>query len=206
MVEIDAKAVLTIPRQIKAREVLKRGFMSNLLFDNISGIFQASQTVLDILNELPVEKEGKLQTPSDLLDFSDVKVDDKGNAVVDHEIVVNQQTRLFGEKVYGHGQSVVELVTKDEDKTQKQLVNDLSQTVSSVIVEELKAGYDLKTRETDHIKKQIAATFENEVRKNEIERKITEAHIKEEVQQQLKKANDKEQKDKIQEDLEKQIE
>lgn len=55
--------------------------MSNLLFDNISGIFQASQTVLDILNELPVEKEGKVQDSSDLLDFSDVTVDDEGNAV-----------------------------------------------------------------------------------------------------------------------------
>lgn len=205
MVEIDAKAVLTIPRQIKAREVLKRGFMSNLLFDNISGIFQASQTVLDILNELPVEKEGKLQTSSDLLDFSGVTVDDKGNAVVDHEIVVNQQARLFGEKIYGLGESVAELVTKDEERTQKQLVNDLSKTVSSVIVEELKAGYDLKTRETDQIKKQIVATFENEVRKNEIERKISEAHIKEELQQQLKEENDKEQKDKIQEVLEKRL-
>lgn len=51
--------------------------MSNLLFDNISGIFQASQTVLDILNELPVEKEGKVQDSSDLLDFSDVTVDDE---------------------------------------------------------------------------------------------------------------------------------
>ena len=90
--------------------------------------------------------------------------------------MVNQQTRLFGEKIYGLGESVAELVTKDEDRTQKQLVNDLSQTVSSVIVEELKAGYDLKTRETDQIKKQIVATFENEVRKNEIERKISEAH------------------------------
>lgn len=172
MVEIDAKAVLTIPRQIKAREVLKRGFMSNLLFDNISGIFQASQTVLDILNELPVEKEGKLQTSSELLDFSDVTVDDEGNAVVDHEIIVNQQMRLFGEKVYGLGQSVVELITKDEERTQKQLVNDLSKTVSSVIVEELKAGYDLKTRETDQIKKQITVTFENEIRKNDIEEKF----------------------------------
>ena len=130
-------------------------------------------------------------------------MDDEGNAVVDHEIVINQQTRLFGEKIYGLGQSVVELVTKDEERTQKQLVNDLSQTVSSVIVEELKAGYDLKTRETDHIKKQIAATFENEVRKNDIERKISEAHIKEELQQQLKEANGKEQQDKIQEDLDK---
>lgn len=120
--------------------------------------------------------------------------------------MINQQTRLFGKKIYGLGQSVSELVTKDEERTQKQLVNDLSQTVSSVIVEELKAGYDLKTRETDQIKKQIAATFENEVRKNEIERKITEAHIKEDLQQQLKEENDKEQKDKIQEVLEKRIE
>ena len=61
MVEIDAKAVLTIPRQIKAREVLKRGFISISYLIISSGIFQASQTVLDILNELPVEKEGKLQ-------------------------------------------------------------------------------------------------------------------------------------------------
>lgn len=206
MVEIDAKAVLTTPRQIKAREVLKRGFMSNLLFDNISGIFQASQTVLDILNELPVEKEGKVQDSSDLLDFSDVTVDDEGNAVVDHEIVVNQQMRLFGEKVYGLGESVAELVTKDEERTQKQLVNDLSKTVSSVIVEELKADYSLKTRETEQIKKQITATLENEIRKNDIERKISEAHIKQELQQQLKEANDKAQKDKIQEDLEKRLE
>lgn len=176
--------------------------MSNLLFDNISGIFQASQTVLDILNELPVEKEGKLQTPSDLLDFSDVTVDDEGNAVVDHEIVANQQMRLFGEKVYGLSQSVTDLFTKDEDRTQKQLVNDLSKTVSSVIVEDLKGEYNLKTRETE----QITATFENEIRKNDIERKISEAHIREELQQQIKAVVDKEQKDKIQEDFDKRLE
>ena len=47
----------------------------------ISAVFsKPGQTVLDILNELPVEKEGKLQTPSDFLDFSGVKVDDEGNA------------------------------------------------------------------------------------------------------------------------------
>ena len=93
------------------------------------------------------------------------------------------------------------MFTKDEDRTQKQLVNDLSKTVSSVIVEDLKGEYNLKTRETDQIKKQITATFENEIRKNDIERKISEAHIREELQQQIKEAVDKEQKDKIQEDL-----
>lgn len=63
-----------------------------------------------------------------------------------------------------------------------------------MIVEELKADYSLKTRETEQIKKQITATLENEIRKNDIERKISEAHIKQELQQQLKEANDKAQK------------
>lgn len=52
--------------------------------------------------------------------------------------------RLFGEKVYGLSQSVIDLFTKDKDRTQKQLVNDLSKTVSSVIVEDLKGEYNLK--------------------------------------------------------------
>lgn len=38
MIELDANQVLTIPKSIKAQEVIKRGFMSNLLFQNISGI------------------------------------------------------------------------------------------------------------------------------------------------------------------------
>ncbi|HEW2744401.1 TPA: hypothetical protein V0Q07_002127, partial [Streptococcus pneumoniae] len=75
------------------------------------------QLVNDLSKTVSVEKEGKVQDSSDLLDFSDVTVDDEGNAVVDHEIVVNQQMRLFGEKVYGLGESVAELVTKDEERT-----------------------------------------------------------------------------------------
>src|SRR5699024_2437106 len=39
MHEINASEVLTIPTRITSREVVKRGFMSNLLFANIVGIF-----------------------------------------------------------------------------------------------------------------------------------------------------------------------
>ena len=41
MVELDAESVLTIPRHIHAKAVVERGFMSNFLFANISGIFGA---------------------------------------------------------------------------------------------------------------------------------------------------------------------
>ncbi len=190
MVEIDAKAVLTIPRQIKAAEVIKRGFMSNLLFDNIAGIFQATQTVLDILNELPVEKEGKAQDSSDLLDFSDVTVDEKGNAVIDPQIVINQQARLFGDKVYGLGQSVSDMVAEAEKVSQSSFVKEVHRQVSSVIIEELKAEYELKARETKDIQKQIVTSIEKQVKTNEIERKISENHIREEIQEQLKETKD----------------
>lgn len=208
MVEIDAKSVLTIPRQIKAAEVLKRGFMSNLLFDNIAGIFQASQTVLDILSELPVEKEGKANKESDILDFSDVTLDEDGNATVDHQIVINQQTKLFGEKVYGLGGKVSSLVseTEVEEVAKSSFIKQINNEVSTIIVDELKAEYQLKARETDTIKKQIKDAIETKVRHNEIERKISETNIKDEFQSQIKVVTEDKKKFELEELLKQRLE
>ena len=41
MTQIDEHKVLSIPRKIKCEEVVRRGFMSNLLFRNIANIFSA---------------------------------------------------------------------------------------------------------------------------------------------------------------------
>ncbi|AUC24424.1 restriction endonuclease [Streptococcus uberis] len=205
MVEIDAKSVLTIPRQIKVTEVLKRGFMSNFLFDNIAGIFQASQTVLDILSELPVEKEGKANQTNSMIDFSDVTVDDEGNATVDHEIVVNKQMKLFGKKIYGLSDKVSSLVTATEEPTASHFINAVHKEVSSVIVEELRSEYQLKAKDAEVFKKQIKQTIERYVRKNEIERKISEAHIKEAFQQKLNQINDSKERDEIEVRLNQQL-
>ena len=59
MKELDVNDVLTIPRTLKAAEVVRRGFMSNLLFANISGIFSAPQVALNILEQLNPETQGK---------------------------------------------------------------------------------------------------------------------------------------------------
>ena len=37
MIALDAEKVLSIPRKIRSQEVVRRGFMSNYLFQNISG-------------------------------------------------------------------------------------------------------------------------------------------------------------------------
>ena len=45
MVELDAAKVLTIPKTIKAKEVIRRGFMSNFLFQNIGNIFSVPECI-----------------------------------------------------------------------------------------------------------------------------------------------------------------
>lgn len=63
MVELDAAQVLSIPRKIKSQEVVRRGFMSNFLFQNISNIFGAPTIVQKIVEKLAPAQEdsGKRQ-------------------------------------------------------------------------------------------------------------------------------------------------
>ncbi|WP_418287788.1 hypothetical protein [Lactobacillus johnsonii] len=60
MVELDAKQVMSIPRHLKSQEVVKRGFMSNFLFTNISRIFSAPTEVRNILDGLVTAKEERV--------------------------------------------------------------------------------------------------------------------------------------------------
>src|SRR5665811_254739 len=60
MIELDALQVLTFPQVFKAREVVRRGFLSNLLFANVAAIFRYSEHVKEILEKLPTAKQGKV--------------------------------------------------------------------------------------------------------------------------------------------------
>lgn len=64
---MDAEKVLSIPRKIKSQEVVKRGFMSDFLFQNISNVFHAPQEVIDIIQKFTSIQEQKSKadiTPS----------------------------------------------------------------------------------------------------------------------------------------------
>lgn len=109
MVELDVNQVLTIPKAIKAQEVVRRGFMSNLLFQNISGIF-ASAGAREILEQLNPVDQGKT-TPrktDEPIDTKGVEVDEQGEVTVEPEIVISTTNAHFGEKVYGEVTSAAE--------------------------------------------------------------------------------------------------
>lgn len=101
MVELDAVSVLSIPRKLKSQEVVRRGFMSNFLFRNISNVFGAPAIVREIVEKLtPAHEEGK-KTDTQRLDGLDtVRVDEEGEVDIPQEIIIGRAQDLFGPKVY----------------------------------------------------------------------------------------------------------
>lgn len=102
MVELDAAQVLSIPRKLKSVEVVRHGFMSNFLFQNISAVFGAPSIVTEIVKKLnPAQEEKLKRNPDSSLDHAaDIAVDEDGNVEIPSEIVIGKTQDLFGEKIY----------------------------------------------------------------------------------------------------------
>ena len=100
MILLDAEKVLSIPRKIRSQEVVKRGFMSDFLFQNITSVFRAPKEVLDILEKFtPVqEPKNKLAVTPDTAD--ELALDEQGEVNPSDEIIIGTERELFGEKVY----------------------------------------------------------------------------------------------------------
>lgn len=99
MHELDATEVLTIPTQITSTEVVKRGFMSNLLFTNIAGIFGGNSPFKEILDKIKPEKNKRL-TDRREVKVTNPMIDDDGNVDIPKDIVINHTKDIFGDAIY----------------------------------------------------------------------------------------------------------
>ena len=97
MIELDAEKVLTIPRHIHAREVVERGFMSNFLFANISGIFGAPKEIIDIINNMqPLEEPKKLAPAAvDNTTAGSLNLNEDGEVEIPREQVIGTASDLL---------------------------------------------------------------------------------------------------------------
>jgi len=100
MIELDAGKVLTIPRKIRSLEVVRRGFMSDFLFQNISRIFNAPKEVMAIIQQLEPVKDttAHADIPSDIKD--QLSLNDDGDVELDDTYVIGKATEVFGDKIY----------------------------------------------------------------------------------------------------------
>ena len=100
MIELDAEKVLSIPRKIKSQEVVRRGFMSDFLFQNISNVFHAPAEVLDIIAQFTPVAEPSSKGKIDTETAHDIHVDENGDVSLDDDYVIGVEQGIFGEKVY----------------------------------------------------------------------------------------------------------
>lgn len=102
MIELDAAKVLSIPRKIKSKEVVHRGFMSDFLFQNVSNVFRAPQAVIDMIQQMdPAKDPGPLAgvTPST---GKDLDINDDGEVELSDTMVIGEASDLFGKKIFNN--------------------------------------------------------------------------------------------------------
>lgn len=187
MIELDVNQVLTFPKTIKAQEVVRRGFMSNLLFQNISGIFASTevQEILENLNPVDTGKTTPRRT-DDPIDTQDVEVDDEGNVQVNPEYTVSETNARFGKKVYDDIQSAAENTNVDDSNLAKTIEESFKSNTTQAF-EDLAKEKNLTKKDAqravDQSAKDIARAVEMEQQRSEVSRKEAKAEYEEAVLQ-----------------------
>ena len=173
MVELDAERVLSVPRRIHAREVVKRGFMSNFLFQNISSVFRAPAEVVQIIQRFDPYEQGKakdrdknkVDVDKDTAD--ELSLNDDGEVEIPEEQVIGMAQDIFGPKVYGDVAAdlahQVEVVVAERDGGEDDLLDNLKEAFKSHVTEPLviaasqSYGSELKPRQKKQLERKVQA-------------------------------------------------
>lgn len=174
LIELDAEKVLTIPRKIRSVEVVHRGFMSNFLFQNISQVFGAPQTVYDILSSLePVsESKGKMNFSEEVK--NDLSLNENGEVELPDEIVIGVTNDVFGDKIYAPTEdidSVVSQIVSTPDKATSVLdklkTNTHNQVTANILAKAKETyGSEMKPADKRKLESNINGAADNLINKS----------------------------------------
>ena len=164
MIALDAEKVLSIPRKIHAKEVVRRGFMSNFLFQNIGNIFSAPKAVVDIIKQFEPVKE-----PVPVTDETkdDLALNEDGEIELPPALAIGRAPEIFGDKIYG---DVADNLTaavenfkaqtpKTEDAALKNLKNVFKSDVEKQLISAAKENYgkDMAKSTQNNVVRKITA-------------------------------------------------
>lgn len=178
MVELDAEKVLTYPRALIAKEIVNRGFVTNLLFKNITNVFNIPSEVMSSLNKAKSSKsDGR-----DDVQSRKIAHDPDRKVKMEKRISVNN-ARLLGSKVYGDKmlnvvKNAADVSANDPNRTVAQTVSDITSGYMSQIEEPI-AKYEEEYRPT----KERVATVRKE-QKEKI-RKLAKEYVSKGIQDRL---------------------
>lgn len=165
LVELDAREVLSIPRKIRSVEVVRRGFMSNFLFQNISNVFSAPKEVLDIIDQFEAIEEptGKINLTQETKD--DLSLNEDGEVELTEEYVIGKTLDVFGEKIYDQTFTdkindtftQIEETTNDTDAAINRLKAFVKDRAVRDVVDTAKANYgdDMKASDKRQLERRL---------------------------------------------------
>ena len=203
MIELDAEKVLTIPRRIHAREVIERGFMSNFLFANVSGIFGAPKEIINIINNLQAIEEPK-QLPSVNTDATkELSLNENGEVEIPNEQIIGTASDIFGSKIYKKVENQLREAVEDIQKKVetepnpkkdelKTLREQFSKPIANTLIETAKEKYgkELKKSTQTHLERKIQETTDTVVNREYGDYTIRANQLEKERKDRIKEAQD----------------
>lgn len=166
LIELDAEKVLTIPRKIRSVEVVRRGFMSNFLFQNISQVFGAPKEIVDIIANFDTVKEVKNKVNLSEEVKTDLSLNDNGEVELPETLIIGVTKDVFGDKIFAPTEEVAESVLNMIDMPDK---------ATSVLENLKKSTHDHLTTPMIREAKQAYGTEMKTADKNKLEAKINHA-------------------------------
>ena len=206
MVELDAEQVLSVPRRIHAKEVVRRGFMSNFLFANIASVFRAPAEVVDIIQKFEPYEQGKAKDKEknkveiDEGTADELSLNDEGEVEIPEEQVIGQAQGIFGAKVYG---DVAESLAREveaiaaqhaEDSDEKAMLEGLKNAFKAQVTAPLVAaatesyGSELKPRQQKQLERKVQADADIQLNRQVGDYQIQARRIEQERKDELKAA------------------
>jgi len=181
MIELDASQVLTFPQVFKAREVVRRGFLSNLLFANVAGIFRYSEHIKEILEKLPTVRQGRVTTGQTIdIPQPPPTTDRDGNVWVDAETVINPKVAELGKPVWG----TEDIPTIDPEAPATTMAAKIAKAVTEQTREkrgELKEAYGLTAAQVERDEKRTEQAVKSKVERAYAEHVISRKHLDDEL-------------------------
>lgn len=152
MVELDASQVLTLPAAKMASDIVKRRFITNLLFKDIGNVFNLPSEIVKKLNKVQNSKEDGTANKKEKRDVS-------GNRERDEQkqkrISANRNI-IWGQKVYGEPiREAFERAQEDMDSFEAQLTNTINEDILSAPIAKYVEVYAPSKKEVKELEEKI---------------------------------------------------
>ena len=198
MIELDAEKVLSIPRAIHAKEVVRKGFMCNFLFQNISGIFAAPAVVRDILNTFEPIKDPVTVNRNTK---ADLDINEDGEIDIPQSTVIGSVQDTFGDKLYEEiDQELEEAIerarekAKDSPDPEKEELREIMEAFHVKVSDKLteiardKHGRDMKKSTQKSVAREINRSSDKELERLYGDYRIHKTLIEDERQKKIEEA------------------